>query len=420
MHKNMIVAISLLSLSLFSGCSNQLSTSKHEQDITYPTTNPTTDPNILSPQNEDITPSTENETKDINTLREEMIIGLTNMELLKIKSAFPEMIHILERMSTDKFPQILLDLENIINVVESKAFKDDLHTVQKLIQNYLDIGAGLSKQIAIEMSEDVSYLDIGANLSKRTAIEMLSDLSYYGVDYPYDNKSPLATQGWPLIYAEKTLFNVTNSLGGEYSLETQEILQNTNLSNITPTHNLESFCTNLEKIVAKEVSGIDTDKQKLLKEKTLKCSELLYEMRQFLVDKNYGKENLIDTISNNKETLIDLMNTCIELLPEGNLQEEYFKIVGYIEYASMLIQQEIFDYDVVLMCLEGSQQSLDDIAVTFLVKIEPLINKRYSGVLSLLEESPVLYDWINYERTGEYPDGGKKVMDSFNMPLYGK
>ena len=123
-------------------------------------------------------------------------------------------------------------------------------------------------------------------------------------------------------------------------------------------------------------------------------------------------------MSQNKEKLINLIDECLNLLPEGKIKEEYLKVDEYLEFAYELISQETFNYDVVLMCIEGAHEPLDDISATVLSNVEPFVNKRYSASLELFEEGPVLYDWIHHEKTGEYPDGGKQKTDFFNVPVY--
>ena len=141
-------------------------------------------------------------------------------------------------------------------------------------------------------------------------------------------------------------------------------------------------------------------------------------MRQFLIALDYGRANLIDLMGKNKQHLINILDECLSLLPDGKLKEEYLKVEEYLKYAYDLIEEENFNYDVVLMCIEGAQESLDDISATVLANVEPLVNKRYSASLALFEEGPVLYDWIKHEKTGEYPDGGKQKTDFFNVPVY--
>ena len=338
-----------------------------------------------------------------------MLEGLSTMELAKIRYGLPGMIFKLETQAQRNLEQIIIDLQNIINASDSLVFQEDLTTIQKLIQYTLETVADKYSEAPLK-ADDVYSLQI--------AVKMLSDLSYYGIDYPIDTKTPLEGVFSPAIYSKGELFGVTKSLGGEYSPETIAIINKVILETPIPNYSLEDLCIELEAIISEELSTVTIEKQEHLKEKNLEFSDTIYEMRQFLIALDYGRANLIDLMGKNKQHLINILDECLSLLPDGKLKEEYLKVEEYLKYAYDLIEEENFNYDVVLMCIEGAQESLDDISATVLANVEPLVNKRYSASLALFEEGPVLYDWIKHEKTGEYPDGGKQKTDFFNVPVY--
>ncbi len=401
--KKRFIALPIISLVTLVGCTVFMEPTSEEL--------PTSQTEVSSKTQEDISEDTSLNTnqKTIETFREEMIEGLGTMELAKIRYGIPNMIFKLEQQPQRYLEQSIIDLQNIINASEAPLLKEDLVTVQKLLQHTLEISNTYSSQDILKIKDTYSL---------QIAIKMLSDLSYYGVDYPRDTKTPLLAVFSPSIYSEGELFGLTKSLGGDYSSETLDIISNINFETPIPNYSLEGLCKELEAIISEELSSIAIEKQEQLKEKNLEFSDAIYEMRQSLIELKYGKENLIDLMSQNKEKLINLIDECLNLLPEGKIKEEYLKVDEYLEFAYELISQETFNYDVVLMCIEGAQESLDDISATVLSNVEPFVNKRYSASLELFEEGPVLYDWIHHEKTGEYPDGGKQKTDFFNVPVY--
>lgn len=398
-----LIAIPIIILGMLTGCTGRNVTIPEEPAIIPPATEKPAMPEDILEDNTSIPQKT------IEIFREEMIEGLSTMELAKIRYGLPGMIFKLETQAQRNLEQIIIDLQNIINASDSFVFQEDLVTIQKLLQNALEISGDQYSQAPLN-PKDIYSLE--------TAINMLSDLSYYGIDYPRDTKTPLTAVFFPAVYSEGELFGITKSLGGEYSSETIDIINNITLGTPVPNYSLEEVCSELEAIISEELSTVAIEKQEQLKEKNLEFSDAIYEMRQSLIILKFGKENLIDLMGQNKERLINLLNECLDLLPDGKLKEEYLKVEEYLEFAYDLIEQEAFNYDVVLRCIEGAQESLDDISATVLANVDPLVNKRYSASLVLFEEGPVLYDWIKHEKTGEYPDGGKQKTDFFNVPIY--
>ncbi len=402
MRKRLIV-IPIIITGMLTGCVGNTITTPKEPLIVPPITETPTIQHDVSEESE------LGSQKTIEILRAEMLEGLSTMELAKIRYGLPGMIFKLETQAQRNLEQIIIDLQNIINASDSLVFQEDLTTIQKLIQYTLETVADKYSEAPLK-ADDVYSLQI--------AVKMLSDLSYYGIDYPIDTKTPLEGVFSPAIYSKGELFGVTKSLGGEYSPETIAIINKVILETPIPNYSLEDLCIELEAIISEELSTVTIEKQEHLKEKNLEFSDTIYEMRQFLIALDYGRANLIDLMGKNKQHLINILDECLSLLPDGKLKEEYLKVEEYLKYAYDLIEEENFNYDVVLMCIEGAQESLDDISATVLANVEPLVNKRYSASLALFEEGPVLYDWIKHEKTGEYPDGGKQKTDFFNVPVY--
>lgn len=330
------------------------------------------------------------------SIKEQMTQGLSNLEIVKIKTAFPLMLDEMDRGQKYRLDRIILDLESMRRIVTFNPFKEDIEALQGLIQYHIDTGS----------LESLEY-----------AMKMLNDLTLFGVDDPYDKKSPKAIEGWPIIFKEDKVFNVTKSLGNQYPPEIQEIINKANVT-IDVSGNLRTDLIKKEEKIALELSKIKLENTQPLKEKSLQASELICDIRMSLIETDDKVEELKRLMDTNKETLVKLINECMGLLAEGNLKVEYSRILGYLEYTNEEIQKENFDYDLIVKCLDGSQESLDDISVVILGDVNPKVNKRYSAVLEMLEGNPVLYDWIKHELTGEYPAGGTPAKNYFGKVLY--
>jgi hypothetical protein len=386
----LLIGLSLISLTAVGCFSNN--TSKEKQNFSEVASDkleinsPTSDESISNTSHPDY-------------IKEKLQItkGLSNLEVVKIKTAFIQMIDELEHGRESVFPDIISNLQGVIEIAQSDSFREDLVTVQNLIQNHLQTGSPTA----------LTY-----------AIQMLNDLTLYGIDYPYDKQSPKSAEGWPQVFEEDQLFNITKSLGNEYPHDLQEIINSTTIL-ATSNYDLRIFLESIQKNIDDELFKIAAEDAKTLKTNTLLASDILFEMRTSLTNNNYTVEALKNILLESKESLSALLDDCIKILPEGALQVEYSRILGYIDYAHEEVQKEEFNYNVILLlCIGGAQESLDDLAVAVLGSIEPYTNKRYSGVLDLLEYGPVLYDWVKHEQTGEYPEGGKPAMDFFGKPFY--
>ena len=330
------------------------------------------------------------------SLKEQMTQGLSNLEIVKIKTAFPLMLDDMHRGQKHRLGQMIVDLESMKNIVSFTPFREDIEALQGLVQYNIDTGS----------PESLEY-----------AMKMLNDLTLFGVDDPYDKKSPKAIEGWPIIFQEDKIFNVTKSLGNQYPSEIQEIINKANVK-VEVFYNLTNYLIEKEEKIGLELSKIKLENMGQLKEKSLQASELICDIRMCLIEIDDKVEELKRLMDTNKEALVKLISECMGLLPEGDLKVEYSRILGYLAYTKEEIQKEDFDYDLILKCLDGSQESLDDISVAILGNVNPQVNKRYSAVLEMLEGNPVLYDWIKHELTGEYPEGGRPAENYFGKALY--
>lgn len=329
-------------------------------------------------------------------IKEQMTQGLSNLEIVKIKTAFPLMLHALEQGKEYNFEQIIIDLGSMKGIITYDPFREDIEALQGLIQYAIDKRSPESLELAIKM---------------------MSDLTLFGVDYPYDKKAPKAAQGWPQVFREEQVFNITKSLGNEYTAKMQEIISSTKITEDSK-ENLRTDLIETQQKIDGQLSKIDLESKERLKEKSLQASDLIYEISTGLIEEDYPVVALRERIDTNKEALVNILSGCVDLLPAGDLKVEYSRILGYLEYAIEEIPKQDVDYDLILNCLEGSQESLDDISVAILGNVNPKVNKRYSGVLGMLEGNPVLYDWITHKKTGKYPEEAKPKRNFFGKVIY--
>ncbi|HHX61444.1 MAG TPA: hypothetical protein GX707_12150 [Epulopiscium sp.] len=71
-------------------------------------------------------------------IKEQMTQGLSDLEIVKIKTAFPLMLHAMEQGKEYNFEQIIIDLESMKNIVTFSPFKEDLEALQGLLQYSMD------------------------------------------------------------------------------------------------------------------------------------------------------------------------------------------------------------------------------------------------------------------------------------------
>ena len=334
--------------------------------------------------------------KQYINIKEQMTQGLSNLEIVKIKTAFPLMIHTMEKGKEYNFEQIIIDLESMKGIITYGPFREDIEALQGLIQYAIDKRSPESLELAIKM---------------------MSELTLFGIDYPYDKRAPKATQGWPEVFKEEQVFNITKSLGNKYTVKMQEIVSTTMIAEDSK-ENLRTDLIVTQQKIDRELSKIGLESKERLKEKSLQASDLIYEISTGLIEEDDPVVALRERIYTNKETLVNILSGCVDLLPEGDLKVEYSRILGYLEYAIEEITKQDVDYDLILNCLQGSQESLDDISVAILGNVNPKVNKRYSGVLEMLEDNPVLYDWIIDKQTGKQPEAAGPKRNFFGKVLY--
>lgn len=335
-------------------------------------------------------------TEQILETKSKITQGLSNLEIVKIKTAFLMMMDSIERGKTENFLQIIQDLESILVIAEYEPFKNDLLTIQKILQHALDSGG-------VEAQE--------------YAVKMLNDLTLFGVDFPYDRKSSKSIEAWPKVAAEDTFFGTTQTWNQKYPESIKDITNGVEIS-VSDIYDLRADMKEKQKLIDDELVGINTQDLELIKSLSLEVSDTIFEMRTSLIENNYAVEVLQKLFSDNEQQLKGLLLRCIDELSDGKLKTEYIRMLGYINYASTEVQNDTFDYDLVLVSLNGTQETLDDICVSVLGNTNPVINKRYSESTSMLEDPPVLYDWINHVITGVYPEGGKPITNFFRKALY--
>ena len=247
--------------------------------------------------------------KQLINIKEQMTQGLSNLEIVKIKTAFPLMLHAMEQGREYNFEQIIIDLGSMKNIVTFSPFKEDLEALQGLLQYSIDKRSPEALQLAIRM---------------------MNDLTLYGVDYPYDKKAPKASQGWPEVFREEQKFNITKSLGNEYPPEILEIISATKVA-VNTKDNLRTDLIGIQQKIDAELSKIDLESKERLKQKSLQASDLIYEISTGLIEEDYSVVALRERVDTNKEALVNILGGCIELLPEGNLKVEYSRVLGYLE-----------------------------------------------------------------------------------------
>lgn len=249
----------------------------------------TKDANLILEMSKENEPSKEIEDHMIEekpsiNIKEQITQGLSNLEIVKIKTAFPLMLDHMDRGQKSHLDQIIRDLESMKSILIYDPFKKDIEGLQGLIQHHINTGS------------------LG---SLEYAMKMLNDLTLYGVDDPYDKKSPKAIEGWPIIFKEEKIFNVTKSLGNEYPSDIQEIINKTNVT-VDVRGDLRTDLIEKEEKIELELAKIKQQNAQGLKEKSLEASRLICDIRIDLIETEDKVGELKRQMDTNKETICGL------------------------------------------------------------------------------------------------------------------
>lgn len=324
---------------------------------------------------------------EVMEIKRKMIEGLENLEIVKIKTAFPAMIDAVEKGSEKHREKVIEDLEVVYRIAGDVTLKEDIRTIQKLLKS----------------SDSSMYI---------YAVHMLNDLSVYGIDYPYDFNAVKALEGWPQVYKEKKLFKTTKTWGYDYSEEVKGAIENVNID-IQNTYDLRLHMGAIQKTIDDECIQLTDVTIQEITEISSETSDIISEMRLELLDWQGNESYLRVIIMENEVQIRENLETCVEKLSEGKIKTEYERMLEYLDYCEEEVKGDDYNEDVVRRCIDALQQTLDDLLITVWGEVDLEYNRRYSGVTALMEKGPVEYDWIMHEIKGVYPDGGSPRKNYF-------